>query len=768
MSTAGSRRTIGRAKGTLARLRRKAYAVTRALGGDADLAARVAGEVSDAGRRNASSDGCDMHVILEEGLHGSVLLIEIPPAASGALRYPLRQRATAEAFAEAAVALAAKSREELLDDLQESNQALQRTSIEAERASAAKAQFLANMSHEIRTPMNAIMGMNRLALATDPTPRQRGYLEKIESSTRHLLGIIDDVLDISKLEAGKLTLEVGPVALARVLDDVAGLIGSACHDKGLTLRIDVAPDVPGTVQGDALRLRQVLLNLVTNAVKFTDAGGVAIRVERLDGATDEVWLAFSVVDSGIGISPAERERLFTSFNQADATITRRFGGTGLGLAISKSLVELMGGAIDVTSRPGEGSTFRFTARFAPRDARGDARVLRIDLRGRRALVIDDPRASAALREMLTGMGIVVEECHSKAEGSARLGAARFDVAFVARSMLRTADGDFGSRAAARGTALFVIDEYRASGGEVVQGPEVAAVLRKPIDASALFDALAGWIDGVGAPHPGSVPAAPRAQPTFDATLRILLVEDNRLNQEVGVALLEELGLRATIAVDGREALMLLRRDESFDLVLMDVQMPVMDGLTATRAIRNDPRLRALPVIAMTANALATDREACLAAGMNAVVTKPIDPDDLARALATHLPQRPAAAKAGGLPRGIAGLDVERGLRFTRGKEDLYLRILRGFFEEQRDLPRELARRLVASDRVGAERLVHTVRGLASGLGAHALAAAAEAVEATLRAGAPDGEVAATAATLRRVHEELFGGLATSLAPDEGG
>jgi signal transduction histidine kinase/HPt (histidine-containing phosphotransfer) domain-containing protein/ActR/RegA family two-component response regulator len=658
------------------RVRRKAFDVVRALGGERDLAARVAGEVSDAVRwleRHAHEPRLDLALDAADGRIAVVFDFAWaaladgaggPPAAIlGRERAPRRitvalRGATAapEAVARARAVLASRSREELFAGLEASNEALARASAEAQQASAAKARFLAHMSHEIRTPMNAILGMNRLALGTELTPLQRGYLEKVEASSRHLLAIVDDVLDVSKIEAGKVVLESEDLVLERVLDDVTTLAGGACADKGLWLRVELAADVPGTVQGDALRLRQVLVNLVTNAVKFTERGGVTVSVAATPAPDGRIGLRFAVRDTGIGLDEAQRRRLFQAFAQADPTIARRYGGTGLGLAICKSLVELMEGEIGVESRPGAGSTFWFTARFGPTEAQAT-----------------DPSAARA-------------------------------------------------------------------------APRVPP------------------------------PAAP---PALDAGARILLVEDHRLNQEVAIGLLEELGLRATVVADGQLALDALR-SRPFDLVLMDVQMPVMDGLTATRRLRADPALRALPVIAMTAGALAADREDCLAAGMNDVVTKPIDPDDLRRALARWLVRRDGAGPAAGepphpsapadpdapapatatapapteLPRGVPGLDVDRGLRYARGRPDLYLGLLRGFLDDQRELAPRLNEALARDDLATVERLAHTHRGLASGLGAAASARAAEALETAVREGAARAMIDEAARVLATAHAAL--------------
>ena len=677
--------------GARVRVRRKAFDVVRSLGGGRDLATRVAAEVSDVTRwLEALLDPARLTIVLQPRPGGLTLRFAFAwnpesatarpaarrPAALAsagyrdgaarvALAYPLPHQVDELAPQRARAVLAARSREELVAGLQASNEALQRSTAEAREASDAKARFLATMSHEIRTPMNAVLGMNRLALATDLDPRQRDYLEKIELSAKHLLGIIDDVLDVSKLEADKVVLERGELSVTQVLDTVSTLLTTACADKGLALRVEVEPDVPALVEGDALRLRQVLVNLVTNAVKFTDEGEVAVRVERLADETADAVLRFAVRDTGIGLSSDERQRLFAAFAQADASITRRYGGTGLGLAICRRLVHLMGGEIGVESVPGVGSTFWFTARFAP---------------------ISDATPS-----------------------------------------------------------------------------------RSPSPAT---------------PAPGDA--------ELDPALRVLVVEDNALNREVAAGLLAGLGLTPAFAHDGLQALEVLRR-ERFDIVLMDVQMPVMDGITATKRMRADPALRDVPVIAMTASVLESDRHTCLAAGMNEVVTKPVDPEDLAQSIrrwaraaaeraATNRasrrdegwsveppPEDPTTADTGtdanagpgadddplAALRDLDLLDLERGLRFTRQSDALYLDLMRGFLDEERDLPERLGFARAAGDHTLAERLAHTIRGLASGLGTVELAATAEVLERAYRSGADAATIDAATAALCAAHERLY-------------
>jgi len=489
----------------------------------------------------------------------------------------------------------------------------------AEAAARAKADFLANMSHEIRTPLNAIIGMGHLALKTELDARQRDYLEKIRLSGQHLLGVINDILDFSKIEAGKLTVEARPFRLVTVLDHLASLNADKLAAKGLNLAFDVASDVPPVLLGDSLRLGQVLINYVSNAIKFTERGGVTVCVAVLERGERAVLLRFAVRDTGIGLTPEQQQRLFQSFSQADASTTRKYGGTGLGLAICKNLSELMGGIVGVDSEAGQGSTFWFTASLG------------------------------------YGADLVVPE-------------------------------------------------------EAGAAPAELAALR-------------------GA--------------------RVLLAEDNELNRQVASELLGEAGLIVDAAFDGRQAVDMVRAGD-YDLVLMDMQMPELDGLSATRELRQDPRLADLPIVAMTANAMEADRQRCAEAGMNGFVAKPIEPEALWRELlrwvkpgpregASPAPKAAEANVQGQLPKGIEGVDMAAGLRRVLGKADRYLALLRGFVTSQPDAAARIRQAIAAEDLLTAEREAHTLKGLAGNVGADEVQARANTLEAALRAGSADVE-----------------------------
>ncbi|MCA1811730.1 MAG: response regulator, partial [Halobacteriales archaeon] len=515
-------------------------------------------------------------------------------------------------------------------------QALRGARQAAEAAAQAKADFLANMSHEIRTPMNAVIGMTQLLAGTPLTPEQADYARTIQASGEHLMTILNDILDFSKIEAGKVELELAPVGLRRCVDECLGIVAPRAADKHIEVGTLFADGVPDAVVTDPGRLRQVLLNLLSNALKFTAAGEVVVHVgaRELGGGRHEVH--FAVADTGIGI-PADRfDRLFRSFSQVDSSTTRTYGGTGLGLAISKRLVELMGGRIWAESTPGKGSTFHFTisgevATLPPRRTHGD-----VALTGKRALVVDD---SATNRRILTAQlrrwGLEVEEASGGADALARLAARPFDLALVDRRMPDMDGLELCRRVRERwppqALPLLLLSSIGAKPeGSGDGGLGIAAFLTKPARQSSLFDAVVGAI--AGTPAAATPPPQPAALPPgTHAGLRVLLAEDNVVNQKVALKMLERLGVAADVAGNGEEAVAAVQA-RPYDVVLMDVQMPKMDGLEAAQRIRALAPPHRPFLVAMTAHAMPGDRERCLAAGMDDYISKPVRLEALQEAL----------------------------------------------------------------------------------------------------------------------------------------